>query len=457
MLPGAESSLPFGNNSIPPAAPESAKLAPILRAIAMIIKDSKLRALQLICSPHIKSVFPSPLDPWQQVMGADGALQPEYADSSQIENPIDNLLPEIPPSGTKSAQLQQNAFPPLGAGPPVHLTSVATQASAHPALRPDRHGFENDGFSDGLEDREESPLVAWLLHMSRVENGFSRLMSIAVLTLLYRAGLASKSRERGLALMVVPLLVRMLDECCASFHYASTKQDWGIARRRIQTVTEETSGVLAMLLKDSEELQKAAVDAHAIKKLAQLLKLACARESAPPGAPTWHADGSEPSLSMEPTETSVLGGRGLTPLAANKSRVREGVLMALASLGPFKEEYRKEIIAQGITPLIVDSLRPFDIGTCGKDNPGEETQEIEGNPSSVMIAACCALRSLSRSVLILRTTLVDANVAPPVFALLKHPDTEVKIAATAVTINLVLDFSPMRDVRLFFATYLLHS
>jgi len=68
------------------------------------------------------------------------------------------------------------------------------------------------------------------------------------------------------------------------------------------------------------------------------------------------------------------------------------------------------------------------------------------NPVSVLIAACGAVRHLSRSVSILRTTLIDYGVVMPVFALLQHPDIDVQVAATAAVCNFVTEFSPMREI-----------
>ncbi|KAG9733773.1 ARM repeat-containing protein, partial [Aureobasidium melanogenum] len=60
-------------------------------------------------------------------------------------------------------------------------------------------------------------------------------------------------------------------------------------------------------------------------------------------------------------------------------------------------------------------------------------------------AACHAATALSRSVSLLRTALIDAGITKPVYNLLTFPDLEVQIAATNVTCNLVLEFSPMRQ------------
>ncbi len=63
-----------------------------------------------------------------------------------------------------------------------------------------------------------------------------------------------------------------------------------------------------------------------------------------------------------------------------------------------------------------------------------------------VLAACYAVRMLSRSVGILRTALVDNTVYAPLLQLLQWHDTDVQVAAAATVCNLVMDFSPMREV-----------
>jgi len=145
-------------------------------------------------------------------------------------------------------------------------------------------------------------------------------------------------------------------------------------------------------------MQKIACEAKAIQKLSDIIVKA---------------------TSSDVTEMS---DEVVSSLHADK--LTESALSAIAAITLFKDDYRKEVIAKGLIPSIVSAM----------------SSPIPG----IRAAACQCTRSLSRSVCILRTNLVDAGIAIPLFRLLSDPSLEVKIAATGAVCNLMLEFSPMR-------------
>jgi hypothetical protein len=103
---------------------------------------------------------------------------------------------------------------------------------------------------------------------------------------------------------------------------------------------------------------------------------------------------------------------------------------------------RKTVIEMGAATHIIEALVPY----TESNEQSASASAKDGNPDPVLIAACKVTRSLSRSVSVLRTSLIDHGVAQPIFELLTHPNVKVQIAATEVITNLVLDVSPMRTV-----------
>lgn len=447
------SGLPEGIS--PPATPRS-RLAPVLEAIGTIIQDSRHRTIQFISAPALAVVFPKTdadgsasayekRAPWASYVAAPFAIR-------QVPvNPLDTLLPQLPSLHHRGSAGTTVNFPQLGvAGTSAKLSrttgafSTAVEVNQLGSL----HHVEDD----------ENALVAWLLYIVRGEGGTTRLMAAWVLTILYRSGLTNRRRETGLALLLVPLLVRMLDKDFKIAGDCQNAYDNSILRSSSWVIKEQAPAILAMLIVDSVELQRAAVDADAIKKLSQLLKESYDPLPTMSSTSLWSPEPSSPEEMdiRESAHASKLGPTGLPPNAYHVIKMREAVLLAFAAIAPVKDEYRKAIIENGIVPFVIESLKPYNNSSTSatvKKQPvvSEEKGRTEytGNPMPVLLAACGAARALSRSVSTLRTSLIDAGIAAPLFLLLEHESMEVQVAATAVVCNLILEFSPMREVMQF--------
>ena len=422
--------------SIAPATTRS-RLAPILHAIGTIIIGSKLRRSQFAHASVFSDLFP------------------KTDDDSSSRQPADSRssLRGVP------SQPSNKRLPPIWAM--SYRESVGQATSYAPAVVGQKPR-SNRGFSSALEitptelfngsEEDETPLVTWLIHVVRAESGVTRLMASWVVILLHRSGLTNRRRDQEFALLLVPLLVRMIENEYKMDNDTHPSYDNSLLERPDWTVKEQTPSILAMLVVDSLELQKAAVEAGAIKKLSQLLKQSYDPVSTNSSAFMWSPNPSNPENTTLRDGPSAcrLGPSGLSPIAHHVLQMRESVLIALAALATAKDEYRKSIIENGVVPFVIESLKPHNMasadGVVEAGVPVGKTS-VTGNPTKVLLAACGTSRALSRSVSTLRTSLIDAGLAAPLYTLLRHEDIEVQIAATAVICNLVLEFSPMREVR----------
>lgn len=114
-------------------------------------------------------------------------------------------------------------------------------------------------------------------------------------------------------------------------------------------------------------------------------------------------------------------------------RLQEGVLSALAALTFTNAELRRQFMDASSPPLLPLVLPLLSSGSLGS-----------------RIAACRLIRALSRSISILRTSLVDAGVADKLLVLLKNDDEpqDILTEVTATLCNLVLSYAPMRQLLL---------
>jgi armadillo repeat-containing protein 8 len=425
---------------LPPPAPASARLAPLLQAIALFIEQSKTRASQFLSSPIIAAVLPklqnetSQSDmrriPWGSHFSAATVSR------TQNQGAIDSLLPTIPQNPATLSPEHFN-FPPLG--------SVIAAPKRRPSLLPTTS--ESRGGQLSLMEKpeeEESPVISLLVYLVYARSGMCRLMAAKVLIFLFNLGFVQKSRLQSFCMLLVPVLVRMLDD-----DQEGEQDDWDEHDLACLSMTDQlktqTPAILAALIMDEPDLQKAAVDAGAIKKMCKALKTTF-EPLHDSSLDMWTSEKFPPTRYLE-TETRPdrrEGEKGPDPLFRRVMSYREGLLKALAAVAPFNDEYRRAICDQGILPCVIDCLRPLSTFSPSSLSSKQSIAKI-GNPAGTLLAACGVVRALTRSVSALRTNLIDAGIAPPILQLLTSGDPEIKIAATKVVSNLSMDVSPMKE------------
>lgn len=465
VVPGAETIAQSEGvlDLIPGPAAPSTDVTAILEALSAIIGDSRWRASVLVYAPALVAVFPHPGSP-RRSKGMKACVNSfEVAGLSNIASKdlgaLDCFLPVVPEYQAKGTGA--SSFPPLGSPPSRDYLASSKAPSIKwiaSSLNWDTSQADVVGANaEGVIEETESPLIPWLIYTVRSAQGMERIMAASVLTSLHRAGLANKSREAYMGHLIVPILLQTLEDIgitCgaaseATFVDAKTASNWSIVERSL--------AILARLIVDSEFLQKCAFDCDGVKIVSACLKSAyepLASKSSKAWTPT---AGSENTGEREiGLPTSRLGPGGQLPLQVHRTRVRENALKAVAGLAASKDDYRKALVEQDLVPYVVESLSPNPSNPKNKERPKSPKRlSVEGggydaayglNPMTVIVAACHALRMLARSVSILRTTLEDNAVATPAFRLLRHPDIDIQIAASALMCNLVTDVAPMRDV-----------
>lgn len=447
VVPGAEE-LAYSDGLyevFPEPACSGAKIGPILEAIAAILGDSKYRANRLVNSPTLLAIFPSVKSELHK--GPQSQLHAMTA--------MEFILPAMPinPSRNQSAAHSSMATTDRAESRASSRTSLSRFGSAAIWDSPRAQAPGNNGDGSSMED-VESPLIPWLIHLVRTLGEHHRLMAVAVLAALFKAGLGRKSvRETSIGLLVVPILIGMVAK---NDKDGPASKGPTLAMQRL--ILEKAPAVLARLITDSEYLQKSAYDCDAVKILTKLLKRAY--QPVPSfDQPKYWSPQADAAVEAESSSASAqLGGRGQNPVLAHRIKLREASLKAIGALSAGKEDYRKALVAEDLVPYVVESLcewprKPRQAKERSKDRPSGEparkgpSPAYGTNPVSVIIAGCHVVRMLARSVSILRTSMVDYAVSLPIFHFLTHGDVNVQIAATATMINLVVEVSPVREVR----------
>jgi hypothetical protein len=433
-------------SSLPPSPPRTS-LVHLLEALAAIIQHSAYRSMRLLYSPTLLTVFPIASTAPQPQSASEYLHFDQPSPSISPSNPLDYLLPKLQAVQSKNEHSFSKAFPALG--------SLIPGDSRMPYFNESQTMISSRTIS---ADEFGSPLIAWLMHMARNTTNLERLATLELLTHLISAldqkvmdswAESSRNRDRTLAFLVVPLLVRIVDEVFSK-KLQSSRQDRLSEFSWVAQVKERAPVALAVLVEDCPALQRAAVDANAIKLLCQMLKKSFDPVSTSK-KPMWSPVPLETAMDLEDDRTCSLGSAALAPEAVHMLRCRAAALKGLAAIAQKEDAHRKSVIDNGIVSCVVDSLAPYPDGPIEMlhSNASVESrmpETKEGNPNFVIVEACRLATALSRSVSILRTSLIDGGVAKPVFGLLRARDRRVREAATDAVTNLVLQFSPMREV-----------
>lgn len=277
---------------------------------------------------------------------------------------------------------------------------------------------------DGDNDENgEYLIVPWLLHIVRISRGDRRLVAARLLGILKVHGLVHPVRARSFASLLVPIIVESID----------TSKEGAEA--------DIVPSILALIVRDNDYLQRAAVEAKAIPKLTAALKASfdLAQDHA---LTLWWPRKPDTRLTSGDQGCS-LGLVAISQLTRQNMLRRQSILQALASLASDIEAHKTEIVDSGALVQIMQSLEPFSVQIVAGDNV--DTIVLHGNPVGTIVAACAAVRVLTRSATTLRTKLVDADVVKPIVKLLHTSEPQVRIAATMVIANLAHDFSPMKQ------------
>jgi hypothetical protein len=437
---------PAALSSFLPPPPKNS-FSSLLEAISVIVEGSAYRSARFFYSRDIFALFPT-VPTFPTVSDPYSPLSDPFSSIGIANHHWERVLPQLTSTQTNKSDAKSDAL--LAGFMSKNFPVLSSQNGPSDATRvPFAVSFQEGPTSDLRQSDElQSDLLAWLLHMVRSSSIEERLATASLLAKLLNATDLNVHCERPLALLVIPLLARMLDEASQPVSAKS------MVRNQVDQVRVRAPLILAKLVENSAVLQKAAVDADIIKILCPLLK-----RSFDPVATSKRAMWSPNPDMLETGPRSVTDPKAIGPESIALDLLtafclRSNTMQALAAIAQKEDETRKLVIENGVVPCIVDALQAY---TDGADpvNLSGSVDPSEGNPAFVLAPALHFLTTLSRSVSILRTSLIDGGVAKPAFQLLRHPDLGVQKAAVDSMVNLVLHFSPMKPVSLLIPNSLL--
>lgn len=413
-----------------PPPPSDAILPSILAAIATTIEGSNYRAHRFILAPAVWDLF-------LRTGNDSNDHRQQFGARQGFMNPYESILPplHIPANKTISHNSSSSNFPALK------------------TLQNGKNGSSHSSNGAPAGDIDHSNAVCgWLLVLARKLRGLARVIALRLLAVVsyaieadsagssHKTEFAQKTRERQrqLALLAVPLAVQLVKET-----NEASGADGRESPQDAHSIREQACAVLALLVACHKDLQIAAVDAGAIKQVCPILKKSF--DNVTLAKKMWSAK-SNTEVDPNAPQTCHMGSATFPPEISHAMRCRQGALKALGALASREDIHRKAIIDTGVVSCIIDSMKPFPPNAAADAHSQRSpVAPKDGNTVPVIIAACGAAQSMSRSVSVLRTSLIDGGIAKPLIQLLHHPVLEVQIAATDVCCNLLPEFSPMRD------------
>lgn len=170
-----------------------------------------------------------------------------------------------------------------------------------------------------------------------------------------------------------------------------------------------TAHTLAELTLASERLQKAATEADAIERLRDVIKT-------PPDTDT----ASSPDMDYQMSICAQPASRK----PEEKPALHAAALTALAALCSDFDDARERVVSEQMLPFVIDSLSSIH--------------------SEVVLASVKCIRSLGKSITVLRRDIARASIGEVLLSLLTSGNREVRGAVSATLCNFVLEFSPIR-------------
>lgn len=431
VIPGADRTA--RNLGTPGALPEpashQARLGPLLRAISVLISNSRPRADYFISSPALVTVFapgvvrlrPNRDTPWAAHKTTESLLDPASA--------LDALLP------------QMNYQPP----PHTPFPPIAESKSSITRFNTSRI-HEMFSSQDLEEPSKESALLPWLICVSREELGFTRLNAIRLIAILYQLRCVKANRTRMLAVLLLPSLFSMMNDPAREDVENKDYLRPATSMFLPSGLQNQAAFTLAVLVRDSPVLQDQAVTTGAIQQLViglQATFVPLPKTSARQWNPTKHENCYSVHQRSGESETE-LGPTGLSPLFKFRMKTRENYLLALMSLALYQDDHRKEICDRKAIPSVLKSLTPLNMLS---------EPDISQNTTPTIVAACAALKALTRSPFVIAVILKDFETCKGVFDLLKSPCLEVQSTALQVVVNLACDCCRVRSVSLIWTSY----